>query len=349
MRNLFQLVNIVLFLIILSGCSATNRLTMGVTEPAQIPLGSDITRIGIINRSVPSDGNKVVDEIDKILSLEGKNLDKEGAEAAITGLSDELSRGDRFEKVEIITDIESQRKGLGVFPAALSWELVEKICEENNVDILFSLEFYDTDTKANYEVTMVTIPNNLGIEAKVPGHKVELNTVIKNGWRVYDPVGKILLDEYTSKDYLTSRGAGINPVKAIEAIIGRKEGVQQKSSNLGNVYGQNTKPLRRRVSRDYFVRGTDNFAVARRRAQTGDWNGAADLWESEINNPKMKIAGRAYYNMAIINEINGNLEKAIDWASKAYSDYGNNMALGYVNILKRRVAEKRQLNNQLSK
>jgi len=322
---------------------------MGVTEPAQIPLGSDITRIGIINRSVPSDGNKVVDEIDKILSLEGKNLDKEGAEAAITGLSDELSRGDRFEKVEIITDIESQRKGLGVFPAALSWELVEKICEENNVDILFSLEFYDTDTKANYEVTMVTIPNNLGIEAKVPGHKVELNTVIKNGWRVYDPVGKILLDEYTSKDYLTSRGAGINPVKAIEAIIGRKEGVQQKSSNLGNVYGQNTKPLRRRVSRDYFVRGTDNFAVARRRAQTGDWNGAADLWESEINNPKMKIAGRAYYNMAIINEINGNLEKAIDWASKAYSDYGNNMALGYVNILKRRVAEKRQLNNQLSK
>ena len=349
MRNLFQLVNIVLFLIILSGCSATNRLTMGVTEPAQIPLGSDITRIGIINRSVPSDGNKVVDEIDKILSLEGKNLDKEGAEAAITGLSDELSRGDRFEKVEIITDIESQRKGLGVFPAALSWELVEKICKENNVDILFSLEFYDTDTKANYEVTMVTIPNNLGIEAKVPGHKVELNTVIKNGWRVYDPVGKILLDEYTSKDYLTSRGAGINPVKAIEAIIGRKEGVQQKSSNLGNVYGQNTKPLRRRVSRDYFVRGTDNFAVARRRAQTGDWNGAADLWESEINNPKMKIAGRAYYNMAIINEINGNLEKAIDWASKAYSDYGNNMALGYVNILKRRVAEKRQLNNQLSK
>lgn len=349
MRNLFQLVSIVLFLIILSGCSATNRLTMGVTEPAQIPLGSDITRIGIINRSVPSDGNKVVDEIDKILSLEGKNLDKEGAEAAITGLSDELSRGDRFEKVEIITDIESQKKGLGVFPAALSWELVEKICAENNVDILFSLEFYDTDTKANYEVTMVTIPNNLGIEAKVPGHKVELNTVIKNGWRVYDPVGKILLDEYTSKDYLTSRGAGINPVKAIEAIIGRKEGVQQKSSNLGNVYGLNTKPLRRRVSRDYFVRGTDNFAVARRRAQTGDWNGAADLWESEINNPKMKIAGRAYYNMAIINEINGNLEKAIDWASKAYSDYGNNMALGYVNILKRRVAEKRQLNNQLSK
>ncbi len=348
MKNLFQLFTLIALLLFLGACSATNRLTMGVTEPARIPLDSDITKIGIINRSIPSEGNKVVDEIDKILSLEGKNLDKEGAEAAIRGLADELTRGERFDKVEIITAIDSQRKGLGVFPAALPWDTVEQICKEYDVDILFSLEFYDTDTTADYELSMVTIPNNLGIDAKVPGHKVQLNTVIKNGWRIYDPVGSVLLDEYVSKNYLTSRGAGINPVKAIEAVIGRKEGVQEISSNLGNQYGLQTKPLRRRVARDYFVRGTDNFSIARRRAQTGDWNGAADLWEREINHPKMKVAGRAYYNMAIINEINGNLEKAIEWASKAYADYGNNLALGYVNILKRRVVDQRQLNNQLS-
>jgi len=296
MKSILRLTVFVVLFMCLGACSATNRLTMGVTEPAKLPLSSDITKIGIINRSIPSEGNKVVDEIDKILSLEGKNLDKEGAQAAIIGLSDELTRGKRFDKVEIITDIDSQRKGLSVFP----------------------------------------------------GHKVQLNTVIKNGWRVYDPVEKTLLDEYITKDYLTSRGAGINPVKAIEAIIGRKEGVQQISNNLGGRYGLHTKPLRRRVARDYFVRGTDKFSIARRRAQIGDWNGAADLWEQEINNPKMKVAGRAYYNMAIINEINGNLEEAIDWASKAYADYGNNMALNYVDILKRRVIEKQQLNNQLS-
>ncbi|QLG46745.1 DUF6340 family protein [Costertonia aggregata] len=349
MKNLFRFLGLFTLMICLGACSATNRLTMGVTEPARIPLDSDITKIGIINRSIPSDGNKVVDEIDKILSLEGKNLDKDGAEAAITGLADELERGDRFEAIKIINDGELQRKGLGVFPAALPWETVEKICKENDVDILFSLEFYDTDTKANYEVSMVTLPNNLGINTKVPGHKVELNTVIKNGWRVYDPLGKVILDEYVSTDYLNSRGAGINPVKAVETIIGRKEGVQQLSNVSGADYALNTKPLRRRVSRDYFVRGTDNFIVAKRRAQTGDWNGAADLWENEIEHSKMKIAGRAHYNMAIINEINGDLEKAIEWASKAYSDYGNNMALRYVNILKSRMAQKRELNRQLSK
>jgi Flp pilus assembly protein TadD len=50
----------------------------------------------------------------------------------------------------------------------------------------------------------------------------------------------------------------------------------------------------------------------------------------------MKVAGRAYYNMAIINEINGDLEAAVSWAQKAYSDYRNKRGLRYVRILENR-------------
>ncbi len=322
---------------------------MGVVEPARIYLSDDITKVGIINRSIPSEKNKAIDKIDQILSLEGLNMDREGAGSAITGLSDELMRDSRFEVVEIIEDIEVQRKGLGIFPAALSWTDVENICREKGVDILFSLELYDTDSQASYESKMVVIPNSLGIKAEVPGHRVTINTLIKNGWRVYDPLNKRILDEYVSNDQIASIGEGINPVKAVEAVIGRKEAVIQVSNEIGATYGLNIKPLKRRVSRDYFVRGTDNFVVAKRRAQTGDWDGAAKLWEQELNNVKSKVAGRAYYNMAIINEINGNLEKAMDCASKSYSDYNNKEALYYVNLLKRRMAENRELDRQLSK
>ncbi len=322
---------------------------MGAIEPAQVHLSSEITKVGILNRSIPSSANETIDKIDKVLSLEGRNLDKEGAKAAVTGLSDELSRDDRFEDVKIIDASESQRKGLGVFPAALSWATVEEICNANGVDVLFSLEFYDTDTKVAYESTLVTIPNNLGINAKIPGHKVTLNTAIKNGWRIYDPVSKQLLDEYVSNNFITSVGEGINPVKALEAVVGRKEAVLQVSNNIGNSYGLIIKPLRKRISRDYFVSGTDNFVIAKRRAQTGDWEGAAKLWEQELNNPKSKVAGRACYNMAIISEINGDLEKALDWASKSYADYNNKEALRYINLLNRRLAEHRELERQLAR
>ncbi len=349
MKNLHQSLLLIAAAALISACGATNQLTMGAVEPARVHIPSDVLKVGIINRSIPSEENKSIDKMDKILSLEGLKLDKEGAEAAIMGLSDELTRFERFEQVTIINDIEVQRKGLGVFPAALSWDNVEKICEANGVDILFSLEFYDTDTHVDYQAEMVSIPNSFGIKANVPGHKVTINTVIKNGWRVYDPQTKFILDEIAGNNYVTSVGQGINPVRAIEAIVGRKEAVLQNSTYIGNLYALDTRPKRRRISRDYFVSGTDNFVTAKRRAQTGDWDGAAVLWEQEVSNPNPKVAGRACYNMAIINEINGDLDKAMDWASKSYSDYNNKEALRYVNLLKGRLYEKEQLRHQESR
>ncbi|MBC6999172.1 DUF6340 family protein [Cytophaga sp. FL35] len=334
---------------IFTSCSSTSTLTMGVLEPARINVPNDVVKVGLINRSLPSESNKTVDKIDKILSLEGLNLDKEGAEAAVSGLYDELTAINRFESVKVLNDIEVQKKGLGVFPAALSWQDVEKICEENGVDALLSLEMYDTDTKVNFETKMINIPNNLGIKANVPGHKVTLFTTIKNGWRVYNPNHKIVLDEIVENHQVVSHGEGINPMKAVEAIIGRKEAVLQTSTNLGSAYASDLRPLSRRVTREYFVKGTDNFKIAQRRAQTGDWDGAADLWEREVQNPDMKIAGRACYNMAIINEINGDLNKAMEWASRSYADYEISNALRYVNILKHRMSEQRILDKQLAR
>ena len=122
----------------------------------------------------------------------------------------------------------------------------------------------------------------------------------------------------------------------------------QRSMSLGKNYALRLSPTNRRIARDYFVRGSNNFKMARRRAQTGDWLGAAELWELEIYNPKPKIAGRACYNMAIINEINGNLKAAIDWASRSYVDYRNKLALNYLNSLKFRQKQEILLQEQLS-
>lgn len=349
MKNLvFKLLLIFGFFSIIA-CSSTNRLTMGITQPAQISIPLDVVSIGIINRSTASEKNKVADKIDKILSLEGINLDKEGAKNAILGLSYELERDNRFETVKIIEGQKDFEKGLGVFPSALSWEIVDQICKENGVDILFSLEFYDTDTAADYDVTMVRVPNNLGIKAEVPGHRINLNTIIKNGWRVYDPADRTIIDEYISNQQVYSKGEGLNPIKAFEAVMGRKEAVLDVSTNLGSNYAAYTKPQHIRIARDYFVRGSSNFKIAKRRALTGNWDGAAELWNTELNNSNLKVAGRAYYNMAISNEINGNLDKAIEYASKAYADYGNKEGLRYVNMLKRRVVTQQELERQLAK
>ena len=54
----------------------------------------------------------------------------------------------------------------------------------------------------------------------------------------------------------------------------------------------------------------------------------------------------ACYNMAIINEINGELDEAISWAQKSYEDYNNKLALEYVRILRNRKAKAETLKRQ---
>ena len=322
---------------------------MSAVEPAPITLSKDVTRIGIINRSLPSEGNKTADKIDKILSAEGLNLDKEGSEAAILALKDQLERNETIEEIVIIDDLAPLRKGLSVFPSTLTWNEIETLCEEYKVDAIFSLAFYDTDTKVSYKATMLNIPNDLGVKVAVPAHELTLNTLVENGWRVYDPYFKRIADELVFSDHVISVGKGINPIKAYEAILGRKEAVLHQSKYMGMDYAQRLLPYKHRVNRDYFVRGTNNFKIAQRKAQAGDWDGAAVLWQQETVNPDPKVAGRACYNMAISNEINGELDEAMQWASKSYTDYNNNYALSYLNTLKYRASQKEVLSQQLSR
>lgn len=293
-----------------------------------------------------SKSNKVIDAVDKVLSLEGKNLDKDGAQASIEGLTDELQKNGKFNEVKALRPAGLKTVGLDVFPSSLSWDEVEKICRDNNMDALFALEVFDTDSKLSYSANPVNM--NIPVVGNVPGieHQVNMLTVVKTGWRIYDPSSKNILDEYALSKQLYFSGRGINPVVAAAAIMDRNEAVKEVANKVGQAYALRIIPFWLRVSRDYYVRGTDNFTIAKRKAQTGNWDDAAKLWQQETNNSNKKVAGRACYNMAIINEINGDIDGAIRWAQRSYENYNNRLALQYVNTLKNRQIKNAIVQNQ---
>ena len=333
--------------VMLCSCSSTQLVYISVKEPAPVSIPPNIKNIGVINRTIPSSKtNKVIDAVDKALSLEGKNLDKDGAEASIEGLTTELQKNGKFNEVKPLNPAGLKTVGLDVFPAVLSWDEVEKICSENNMDALFALEVFDTDSKLSYSANPVNI--QVPVVGNVPGieHQANMSTVVKTGWRIYDPSSKTILDEYAISRQLSFSGSGINPVVAATTIMNRNEAVKEAANQVGQAYAQRIIPFWIRVHRDYYVRGTDNLVVAKRKAQTGNWDDAAKLWQSETSSSNRKIAGRACYNMAIINEINGDLDTAIKWAQRSYENYNNPLALHYVNILKNRQVKDEIVQNQ---
>ena len=320
-------------------------MSLSVMEPAPVSIPNNIKTVAIVNRSQASDATQVIDAIHKALSLETNDLQKAGANASLSGLSDELMKNNRFTSVKPLNRLELRTYGAGVFPSALSWDSVEKICSESNTDALFSLELFDTESKLNYAANPANV--NLGItNLPVIEHQVNMTTFVKTGWRIYDPSSRTILDEYIIGRELSFSGSGINPVVAASALIGRKEAVKEVGNKAGEAYALRIVPYWIRVSRDYFVSGDDNFKTAQRKAQSGNWDGAAVIWQQETKNQDGKLAGRACYNMAIIDEINGDLGGAIQWAQKSYEDYKNNLALSYLHILRNRKQQNELLKSQ---
>ncbi len=326
-----------LYLILIAGLlfsCKTNQLYLNVVEPAPVTIPPHIKNIGVINRSLPTDETKVIDVVDKVLSVEGAKLDKDGAEASIAGLVDELSANNRFDEVKRL-NIDFRTPKNGMFPVPLTWDIVDKICSETGNDALFSLEIYDTDTKINYANKPAEIKTPFG---NLPAleHKANMETIVKTGWRIYDRQGRAILDEYNLAEAIGYSGKGINPVVAAAGLIGRKDAVNEASNKAGHAYALRLIPYELRVMRDYYVKGTNNFKIAKRKAQVGNWDEAGVLWEKETGNSNRKVAGRACYNMAIIKEINGDLDNALGWAQKAYEDYNVKLALKYTRILENR-------------
>jgi hypothetical protein len=339
--------NTMIFLGILlacSSCSSTNLMSLSVMKPAPVSIPSDIKTVAVVNRTAVSSATQTIDAIHKSLSLESNDLQKAGAQASMHGLSDELMKNSRFTEVKPL-NLDLRSYGAGVFPSALEWDSVEKICRDSKTDALFSLELFDAESKLNYAATPANI--NVGI-ANLPAveHHISMTTQVKTGWRIYYPSSRVILDEYILARDISSTGSGINPAVAASALAGRIEAVKDVSTQAGQAYASRILPYWIRVSREYFVGGDDNFKTAKRKAQAGNWDGAAEIWQQETKNTDGKLAGRACYNIAIIHEINGDLDGAIQWAQKSYEDYKIRLALDYLNILKYRKNQYELLKSQ---
>ncbi len=340
--------NPIIFICIALGCfscGSTSLMSLSVPKPAPVSIPSNIKSVAIVNRTRASNETQTLDAIHKVISLETNDLQATGARASIQGLADELMKNSRFTQVKKLSGLDLRSYGAGVFPTAMLWDSVTEICQKSKTDALFSLELFDTESKLNYASSPTNV-NLVGVNVSSINHLLSISTNVKTGWRIYDPSTRTILDEYILGRDLSSSGSGINPAVAASELIGRKEAVKEVGIQAGQAYASRILPYWIRVSRDYFVGGDQNFKTAQRKAQSGNWDGAAAIWLEETKSSEGKLAGRACYNMAIIAEINGDLDGAIQWAQKSYETYNIRIALNYINILKYRKQQNDLLKSQ---
>lgn len=340
-----SLITIFLMASLIFGSCKTSSVYVQVLEPAQITLPSKIKKVAIANRSLPGKGEKGKNIIEGLLSGEGFQQDREASEKAIMGFVDLIVSSPRFDVVRP-TNIDLRGTGTAAWPIPLDWEEVKKICDENKADALITLETFDSDNirrsaieKKKKKVGEVYTEYNLYVEF--------LDVYVNAGWRVYDPVTKTIIDQSTFRDMKGFSANDPDPKRAVTKLPHKRDATNDAGFFAGRQYAARISPVWVNVSRSYYTKGHDDFKKAKAFVRTNSWKEASELWKKHSESGDPKIKARACYNLALADEIEGNLGDALKWAELAYKTQSKSMHRMYVNTIHSRIQDAKRLDEQM--
>ncbi len=216
------------------------------------------------------------------------------------------------------------------FPEPLSWEEIEALCDKYQADAIVAIEKFDSD--------FIIIPGASQV------------VTVKAGIRMYDPALKSIIDQY-QYSHKENFGTGELSIEAaINGLISKNAAVKEASYEAGIAYGRRLSPSWYRISRKYYrkSKGDDVFAEGARMMEINDWYAAKEALLLAMDTGHRKTKGRAAHNLAVVYEIEGNLEEAKVWVQAAWGKYKNKKSKDYLYDLNRRINEVARVNQQMN-
>lgn len=340
-----KIITVLIFTVLFfSSCRMTNTSIL-VDRPADITGIDSVRSVAVINRSAPGSEDRERNVIEGIITGEMPYADKEGAQQCAEGVYETLSRSLNYKKVTQVNKIyKSAGKGRNTVP--FSWEFVDSVCAAQGVEALVVLEYFDSNSGLSAVANGGRLPYGYGYPGvglpnpRYPTNR-PTNVAVLTAWRFYAPKSRTMIDEYQ----LSRSSQG---------------GYQYRTAyNMGNVYEKyrmiNSTGWYSGV--DYAFRiseqqvyenrilwmGGHGMKQAARLATYGEWEKAFETWKSETGCNKRKLRHRAYHNLAVYYEMNGDLEKAMEMARKAYNIKPKSQTGHLIQRLQQREVEKKRM------
>lgn len=318
----FTLILIVTIAFAFTGCSKYAMVSFNYPLPPQTGMPENIKTIALANRSLTPKEDKAGKIIESVLSGEIEVSDRKASEECLEGVAERLNG---YDDLRCVIASENKLYGSGTrdIPTPLDWEKVNQICDDSDADALLVLEMFDSNSD------MFALPKILAPRPH-PGDERTFN--VKMYWRLYDPSVNKIIDQYECARQLTYVSDGSTPTVPPKALHGA-------AFSGGQEYIERFLPGYFIVDRLVFKKGKGNekhaFEMAYRHVETDDWEGAADAWEEILRHQDYENCGRACLNMAVYFEQAGNIDEAIKYARRAYTEYGIKQARDYENALRR--------------
>ncbi len=325
--------------------------SLRVLQPAQFKVPDHIAKIAVVDRSKPSKG--WVNVLEGLITGEAIGQDRQSRAEAVRGLTDALHRTPRFSVISTGIEMTGSTAG-GSMPAPLSWTEIQRICADYGADAVVAIESFDSDNSTTTQMRQHKKKNKDGSTTTTVDYEATMRTDVRMGWRFYDPTAKMIFDEIVTDDFLKNDARGGTERSAISSLPSQVSVTRKVAFIVGQEYGMRIAPTFIQVSRQYYPKAkgySTQMEQATRFAQAGNWDRAADIWKkieaTATDNPK--AAGRAAYNMAVVAEVKGNLDIALEWANKSWTKYGNKKARTYIDVIRQRQEDAKRAEYQMNK
>jgi len=331
-----------LALALLSSCSSVQHITIELPQKAEKELPQNIQSLLLVNRTVDSTyTNLSTDSLQNIFFAKKFDLDTvindlQSADTLLKVTSDLLFESGRYDIV-IPEDrfIAHQKNAFLTKP--LPWDDARQLCEAFNTDAVLSVDMFKTHVATKYTKERYFNPmENTGYVLSV----AKMGIVYEALFRVYDPASeKVLVREFMRDTLIWDNMAG-SARELFRNFTPVKQALSEASIALALDFTEKIGPTWVPDERDIFISGGDAMKQAGRLVDSGDWESAEKIWKNVVKGKASKNRqSKALFNLAVVAELNGDIDLAIKLALKSYETMYQQLTYDYLKRLKLRKQE----------
>lgn len=294
-------------------------LTIENIRPTKEELPPDIQSITLMNRSMNDQfQNYQEDSLQMYFYRNGYQLskivlDSTASDTTILALANLLIESGRYDVVVPVSRNMKHDLTYDVLPDTLSPEQVNKICATYNTDALMVMERFYAKTMADYTSERYSDPSTgynysyyASLDLKYGAH-----------FRIYKPGNRPLFKEIELVDTIYWESADYTH----ERLFSKLPTIKQALINAGikvalDVDGK-ISPSWISEKRGYFLFHSSNDR-GQQLMNENNYEEAGKWWAELAASTNRKIRSKAEFNLALVNELNGDIDAAIDWGLKSY-------------------------------
>ena len=300
----------------ISGYTQLKKFTVEVPQPPSIKLPESVQSFTILNRSLGPEFRNY-DNKDLQIEFYKKNfevntllLDSMVSDSTILSLGDYLFDSQRFDVVIPVDRAFPRNLSYNKTPDPLDWSYVEEVCSLYKTDASIVLENMAVRVVTNYETGYEA--NSLNLSRY---HYASMDFYTRAHWRIYNPKSKkIIVDYIMSQDTIFWDNLEYDIADLFKGLPSVKEAAIASGIRLAYNFSEKIAPVWVPATRYYYVIKNDEIDKSIGLAADGDWAGALENWLKYSNYGKSSVQSKIMMNIALGYEMNGDIEKAMEWA-----------------------------------